>query len=96
MLVWLLFKTSSLGFISSIHPLRLYSTQNVGAAAAVSWAIGHNPGWVANLTQDTRRRQCEWRGRRQHKGKGSKCEGRVDSIPGLYQAIKRAQPTFDL
>ena len=27
--------------------------QIVGAAEAVYWAIGHNPAWVATLTQDT-------------------------------------------
>ena len=31
-----------------------YSVQNVGAAKAVSLAIGHNPGWVAKPTQYTR------------------------------------------
>ena len=37
----------------SIHPLEPYSVQSVGAASAVSLAIGHNPGWVDTLTQDT-------------------------------------------
>ena len=37
----------------SIHPLRPYSVQNVGAAEAVSLAIWHNPGWVVTPTQDT-------------------------------------------
>ena len=37
----------------SIHPLRPYSVQSVGAAKAVSLAIGHNPGWVATPTQYT-------------------------------------------
>ena len=30
-----------------------YSVQSVGAASAVSLAIGHNPGRVATPTQDT-------------------------------------------
>ena len=30
-----------------------YSVQSVGAAEAVSLAIGHNPGWVATPTQCT-------------------------------------------
>ena len=34
-----------------------YSVQGVGAAKAVSWAIGHNPGQVATPTQDTRMAQ---------------------------------------
>jgi len=34
-------------------PLGPYSVQSVGAAEAVSLAIGHNPGQVAALTQDT-------------------------------------------
>ena len=38
----------------SIHPLEPYSVQSVGAAEAVSLAIGHNPGRVATPTQDTR------------------------------------------
>uniref|UniRef100_A0A8C4N7N1 Ig-like domain-containing protein n=2 Tax=Eptatretus burgeri TaxID=7764 RepID=A0A8C4N7N1_EPTBU len=37
----------------SIHPLGPYSVQSIGAAQAVSWAIGHNPGWVTTSTQDT-------------------------------------------
>ena len=28
-------------------------TESVGAAEEVSWAIGHNPGWVATPTQAT-------------------------------------------
>jgi len=36
-----------------IHPLGPYSLQSIGAAAAGSWAIGHNPGRVATPTQDT-------------------------------------------
>ena len=39
------------------NPLGPYSVQSVGAAKAVSWAIGHNPGWVATSTQDTRMAQ---------------------------------------
>ena len=35
-----------------IKPLGPYSVQSVSAAKAVSWAIGHNPGRVATLTQD--------------------------------------------
>ena len=35
----------------SIHPSGPDSVQSVGAASAVSLAIGHNPGWVATLTQ---------------------------------------------
>ena len=35
----------------TIHPSGPYSVQSVGAAKAVSWAIGHNPGWVTTLTQ---------------------------------------------
>ena len=31
-----------------------YSVQSVGAAEAVSLAIGHNPGWVATPTQGSR------------------------------------------
>jgi len=38
---------------TSIYPLGPYSVQTVGAAWAVSWAIGHNPGRVATPTQDT-------------------------------------------
>ena len=34
--------------------LRPYSVQSVGAALAVSLAIGHNPGGVATPTQYTR------------------------------------------
>ena len=30
-----------------------YSVQSIGAAKAVSLAIGHNPGWVTTPTQDT-------------------------------------------
>ena len=37
----------------SIHPLGPCSVQSVGAAFAVSLAIGHNPGWVATPTQYT-------------------------------------------
>ena len=37
----------------SIHPLEPYSLQSVGAASAVSLAIGHNPGRIATPTQDT-------------------------------------------
>ena len=36
-----------------IHPSGPYSVQSVGAAKAVSLAIGHNPGWIAAPTQDT-------------------------------------------
>ena len=36
-----------------IHPFGPYSVQSVGAAEAVSLAIGHNPGRVATPTQDT-------------------------------------------
>ena len=39
--------------VSSIHPLGPYSVQSVGAAEAVSLAIGHNPGPVTTPTQDT-------------------------------------------
>ena len=50
--------TSTLGLIlptleGSIHPLGPYFVQSVGAAEAVSLAIGHNPGRVATPTQDT-------------------------------------------
>ena len=38
-------------------PLRPYSMQSVGAAEAVSLAIGHNPGWVTTLMQDTQMAQ---------------------------------------
>ena len=41
----------------SIHPLVPSSVESVGAAEAVSWAIGHNPGRVATPTQDTRMAQ---------------------------------------
>ena len=41
----------------NIHPLGPYSVQRVGAADAVSCAIGHNPGQVATLTQDTQMAQ---------------------------------------
>ena len=41
----------------SIHPLEPYSAQSIGAAKAISWAIGNNPGWVANPTQDTQMAQ---------------------------------------
>jgi len=37
----------------NIHPLGPYSVQSVGAALAVSLAIGHNPGRVPPPTQDT-------------------------------------------
>ena len=37
---------------NSIH-LGPYSVQSIGAAHAVSMAIGHNPGQVATPTQDT-------------------------------------------
>ena len=37
----------------SIHPLGTYSVQSVGAAKAVSLAIGHNPGRVTTPTHDT-------------------------------------------
>ena len=40
-----------------IVPLEPYSVHSVGAAKAVSWAIGHNPGQVATLTGDTRMAQ---------------------------------------
>ena len=33
------------------------SVQSIGAANAVSWAIGHNPGWVATSTQNTQMAQ---------------------------------------
>ena len=42
---------------STIHPLGPYYVQSIGAAKAVSWAIGYNPGWVATLMQDTRMAQ---------------------------------------
>ena len=45
--------SSTSRFHPSIHPLGPYSLQSVGAAKAVSWAIEHNPGQVATLTQDT-------------------------------------------
>ena len=38
---------------TSIHPLGPYSVQSIGAAEAVSLAIGYNTGWVATPTQDT-------------------------------------------
>ena len=41
----------------SILPLGPYSVQSVGAAKAVSWVIGHNPGRVATPTQDTQMAQ---------------------------------------
>ena len=41
----------------SIHPWGPYSVQSIGAAEAVSWAIGHNPGWITTLTQDTQMAQ---------------------------------------
>ena len=37
----------------SIHPLGPYSVQSVGAAEAVSLAIGHNPGRVDTPIQYT-------------------------------------------
>ena len=36
-----------------IHPSGPYSVQGVGAADAVSLAIGHNPRRVATTTQET-------------------------------------------
>ena len=36
-----------------MHALGPYSVQSVGAAEAVSLAIGHNHGWIATSTQDT-------------------------------------------
>ena len=41
----------------NIHPLGPYSVESVGAAEAVSWANGHNPGQVAILTKDARMAQ---------------------------------------
>ena len=38
---------------TSIHPSGPFSVQSVGAAEAVSWAVGYNPGQVATPTQDT-------------------------------------------
>ena len=38
---------------TSIHPLGPYSVQSIGAAKAVSLALGNNPGRVATPTQDT-------------------------------------------
>ena len=35
----------------------ILSTESVGAAEAVSWAVGHNPGRVTTPTQDTRMAQ---------------------------------------
>jgi len=43
----------SVGHWTHLGPLVPYSVQSVGAAEAVSLAIGHNPGQVATLTQDT-------------------------------------------
>ena len=34
-------------------PMGPYSVQSIGAAEAVSLAIGHNPGQVTTTTQDT-------------------------------------------
>ena len=45
-------KTTALLTGHSIHPLGPYSVQSVGAASAVSWAIGHNPGWVTTSTHE--------------------------------------------
>jgi len=39
--------------IDLIHPLGPYSVQSIGAAEAVSLAIGHNPRQVTTPTQDT-------------------------------------------
>ena len=39
------------------NPMGPHSVQNISAAKAVSWAIGHNPGWVATPTQDTQMAQ---------------------------------------
>ena len=41
----------------SIHPLGSYSVQSVGAAEAVSWAIGNNPIQVVTPKQDTQMAQ---------------------------------------
>ena len=38
---------------TTAHPLGPYSVQSVGAAEAVSLAVGYNPGWVATPTQYT-------------------------------------------
>ena len=48
---------NTLSIHPSIHPLGPYSRQSVGAAEAVYWAIGHNPGWVATAMQDARMAQ---------------------------------------
>ena len=45
--------TEHLRIHPSIHPLGPYSVQSVGAAEAVSLAIGHNPGRVTTPTQYT-------------------------------------------
>ena len=45
-------KTLTITIHPSIHSSGPYSVQSVGAAEAVSWAIGYNPGWVATPTQD--------------------------------------------
>ena len=36
--------------LAAYHPLGPYTVSNIGAASAVSMAIGHNPGRVATLT----------------------------------------------
>ena len=41
----------------SIRPMGPYTVQSVGAAEAVSWTIGYNPGWVTTLMQDTQMAQ---------------------------------------
>ena len=41
----------------SVHPFGPYFVQSIGAAKAVSWAIGHNPGQVTTPTQDTQMAQ---------------------------------------
>ena len=41
----------------SIHPSGPYSIQSITAAKAVSWAIGHNLGWVTTAMQDTQTAQ---------------------------------------
>ena len=38
-------------------PMGPYPVQSIGAAKAVSWAVGHNPGQVATPTQDNRMAQ---------------------------------------
>ena len=39
------------------NPPGPYSVQSISAAKVVSWAIGHNPGWVTTPTQETQMAQ---------------------------------------